>query len=498
MSSAEIRNQSTLAPHLQAAIDSVLEEQSNPERKVNLFDLSFPKQNEFIEHPAKRKSLFCTRRAAKSYTAGLYLCDVIDKFHEVNCLYLALTKDHAMGIIWNDILHKIDRKHDLDFHFRESKRDVTSKTGSHIYVSGADADADEMHKLLGKKYKLIIIDEGQSFTVDLRTLIYGILGPTLIDVGGTICILGTAGNLTEGLFYDITTHKEPGWKNFEWSAHDNPYVAKQWQEELDDIALNRPEFMKTSIFKQWFLNQWVIDEDAKVYKYNEELNTAADKPGDVVEWHYILGLDLAHSPDSTAFIVGCYSDLDPNLYIVYAHKKIKMDLTNVAEFVKELELRYKLEVKVVDGANKQAVAELNNRHNLGLIPADKTGKFDFITIMNDDFVQGKIRLLPQASQLGDELKKLIWLTDANGKVIEPRKENPVIHNDLSDACLYLWRYAYSYLFSKPMPFKDMTKQENWEPAHIEKLQEQVKKEKNPNELDLNWTEDWDVQDDDLL
>lgn len=472
------------------AIEAVAQERANPQSKISLFDLSFPKQNEFIENTSKRKSLFCTRRAAKSYTAGLYLMDTVEKYHEVNCLYLGLTKDHAMGIIWNDILLKIDRKHELDMHFRESRRDVTSKTGSKIYVSGADADAEEMQKLLGKKYKLIIIDESQSFSVDMRTLVYGILGPTLIDQGGTICVLGTAGNLTQGLFYDITTGIEPGWTNFAWSAHDNPYVAKQWQEELDDIDRTRPLFKNTALFKQWYLNQWVIDEDAKVYKFNETRNLSESLPVYVEPWHYVLGLDLAHSPDSTAFVVGAYHESSPELHIVYTHKQLEMDITAVGTFCKLLDAKYSFEVKVVDGANKQAVAELNNRHGLGLIPADKTGKSDFIKIMNDDFIQGFIKLHPAASALGDEYKKLIWLADANGKIIEPRKENPIIHNDLCDGALYLWRYCHQYLFKAPVPFKDKSKQENWEPDHIAKMQEQVRKALNPDELELDWMESW--------
>lgn len=476
------------------AIERVLAEMDQPDSKVNLFDLSFPKQTNFIEDPFKRKALFCTRRGAKSYSGGLYLCDTVEKYHGVNTLYLSLTKDSAMGIIWTDILQKIDNNHSLGMHFRESKRDVKSRTGSRIYVSGADADADEMQKLLGKKYKLIIIDEAQAFSVDLRTLVYGILGPTLIDQGGTICLLGTAGNLTAGLFHDVTTGKEPGWKTFEWTAHDNPYVAKQWQEELDDIAANRPLFMETSLFKQWYLNQWVIDEDAKVYKYRAKHNEAPSLPVGMDGFRYVLGLDLAHSPDSTAFVVGAYSESSPNLFLTHAHKATGMDLTDVAKYVAALEKQYPIDVQIVDGANKQAVAELNNRHGMRLIPADKTGKADFIKLMNSDFQQGKIKLLPSTEPLKEEYKKLIWETDGNGKVLEPRKEHPSLHNDACDAALYLWRYCYQYLFKAAESFPDRSKQEVWEPEHIKKLQDQVRKEKNPDELELNWTETWDDDD----
>lgn len=487
--------QSPLPSHLEQAIKQVFQERESPDNPLNLFDLNFPKQNEFIADPAKRKALWCTRRAAKSYTGGLYLCDTVEKYHEVNCLYLGLTKDSAMGIIWNDILKKIDRNNNLEMHFRDSKRDVTSRTGSMIYVSGADADADEMQKLLGKKYKLIIIDEAQAYSVDMRSLVYGILGPTLIDQAGTVCLMGTAGNLIQGLFYDVTNGKEPGWKLFQWTAFDNPYVARQWQEELDAIDRERPLFKETSIYKQWYLNQWVIDEDAKVYRFRSDRNVAPCLPSDLSDWHHVLGVDLAHSPDSTAFVVGCYHEADPNLYLRYALKQTKMDITDVATKIKELETIYRFEVKITDGANKQAVAELNNRHGLNLLPADKTGKADFITLMNDDFKQGRIKLLPQTAPLQDEYNKLIWLTDGNGKVEEPKKENPALPNDLTDAALYLWRYCYQWLFQPKGKAKDPYAQSTWEPKHIEKLQEEVRKEQNPNALDLEWDEAWNDEDD---
>lgn len=481
----------------QELLESLLEEAytrvTAPAIIERLYDPEFHQQTDFIKDPSKLKALFCTRRAAKSYTAGLYLVKEALESPGCNCLFIGLTRDSAKGIIWKDILKEIDRKNDLGIVFNETALTATLPNGSVIWVTGVDAEADEMNKLLGRKYKLAVVDEGSMYGIDLRLLIYGILKPAMADLEGTICIMGTASNITEGLFFDITTGKEAGWKLFTWTAHDNPHVARQWKAELDDIAKNRPAFMETALFKQWYLNQWVIDEDAKVYKFNRFRNLADRLPGDVLDWHHVLGLDLAHSPDSTAFVVGCYHESSPILFYRHVFKATKMDITDVAQKVKELDAIFHFEVKVVDGANKQAVAELNNRHGLSLIPADKTGKVDFITLMNDDMIQGSVKCLPGTEPLQEEWLKLVWQTDANGKVKEPKKENPLIHNDLSDGALYLWRYCYSYLFKPKEPFKDMTKQENWEPVHIERLIQQARQEQNPNELDLQWNENWDLQ-----
>ncbi len=459
-------------------------------RVGDILDAKFPKQCDFITDESKLKALWCTRRAAKSYTAGLYMAKTAQEFEGCNVLYLGLTRASAQGIIWKDILKTINRKKGLRFKFNETLLTATAQNGSIIYVAGADADEDEMFKLLGRKWKLVIIDEAQSFSVNMRNLVYGVLGPAMIDQEGTTCLMGTSGNVTQGLFFDVTQKKEKGWKLFEWTAYDNPYVAKQWAAEIEKIEETRPEFMLTALYKQWYLNKWVIDENAKVYKFDEQKNTSLSLPLDVEGWHYILGLDLAHSPDSTAFVVGCYHESSPRLYLRYAVKHLGMDFTAIAGFIKKLDKQYHFEVKVCDGANKQGVAELNNRHSLNLIASDKTEKADHIRLMNDDFIQGIIVLLSECEPLKEEYRMLVWDTDAAGVIKEPRKENPNIHNDLADAAYYLWRYSYQYLYREALPFADKSKQEVWETAHLEKLQEQAKQKANPDELKLAWDEAW--------
>lgn len=469
-------------------------------------DIAFPQQLAFIQDPSRLKALFCTRRAAKSYTAGIYLIQEAVANPGCNCLFVGLTRLTSHGIIWKDILKVLDLKFNLGIRFNETLLTATLPNGSVIYVAGADTDESEMNKLLGKKYRLVVIDEASMFSIDMRQLVYGILKPATADLRGTICLIGTSSNITRGLFYEITTNKEAGWSLHEWTAYDNPHIRDQWHEELEDIRINRPQFMKTALFQQWYLNKWVVDEDAKVYKYDHRLNSIDALPSIPDSYSYLLGLDLAHSPDSTAFVVGAYHVSAPCLYIVVSRKFLKMDITDAAKEVEKLNRLYDFQVKIVDGANKMAVAEMNNRHHLGLIPADKTGKSDFIKLMNDEFVQGKIKLLPEArikwdkdtDSLVDEYDSLVWVCD-NGKVVEPRKEHPAIHNDQCDAALYLWRYAFTYLY-KPKAYEPAwDSQERWESAHINKLIEQVKREKNPNQLDPHFDVDiFDFDQDDQL
>lgn len=458
-------------------------------RRVQLLDSNFPHQTNFVNDPARLKALFCTRRAAKSYTGGLCLVSSAIGEPSVNCLYIGLTRMSAEGIIWKDVIKDINKRHELGMGFNGSKLTATLPNESTIYVTGADADDDEMEKLLGKKYKCVVIDEVASFKRDLRRLIYGILKPATVDNGGTICLMGTSGNLTKGLFYDITNNKEPGWKLFEWTAHDNPHVAKQWQEELDDIALNRPLFMQTPLFKQWYLNQWVVDDDARVYKFDSSRNLYSALPHySRGAWSYVLGVDLGYE-DASAFVLCAFHEHDKILYIVETFKKIKMDITDVAEKIKAFGTRYDIFRVVVDGANKQAVEEIRKRHGIALHAADKTGKSDFIEIMNAELIQARIKIYePASTELVNEWLGLIW----DDKSVK-RQEHPNCENHLADAALYAWRYCYQFLSEQPKPVVDMRRKDAWL-AHTKELMDQsLEKQIERQKAQENESDMWNLQ-----
>lgn len=464
---------------------------SSRRAQFDINSIAFDQQLKFISDPARLKALFCTRRAAKSFTIGLYLINTALQNPNSNCLYLGLTRDSAKGIIWKDILRELDQRFKLNASFNGTALTMTLPNGSVIWTTGADADEAEMNKLLGKKYKLVGIDEASMYSINMNQLVYGILKPATADQRGTICMLGTASNITRGLFYDVTTGREPGWSLHSWSAHQNPHIATQWQEELDDITKNRPLFTQTPLFRQWYLNEWVVDEDALVYKFSERnlINHLAHYD---VPYRYILGIDLGHSPDPSAFVIGAYTPISPILRIIHAEKHLKMDVTDVANKIKELDAKFSFDVRVIDGSNKMAVEEMNNRHQVRVIAADKTGKEHFINLMNTEFIQGKIQVLMNCPELIEEYKTLVWETD-NGKVkvsaTGARREHPGIPNHLTDAALYMWRYAYTYLYTAPKDPIDFNSQARWENEHIKRLEDQVRKEQNPNTWETEFQAD---------
>lgn len=415
---------------------------------------NFQQQRDFISHPAKLKALFCTRRSAKSFTGGLYLIDEALKNPGCNVLFIGLTRGSAKAIVWKDVLRALDRTHNIGARPNQTELSLTLPNESVIYVAGVDSTEDEMIKLLGRKYRLVIIDEASMYTINLRNLVYGVLGPAMTDPSaegerGTICLMGTASDFPRGLFYDVTTGVEPGWKLFEWTAHDNPHVAKQWQEALDDIAHNRPLYMETPQFKQWYMNQWVVDDEKLVYRFHPDRNLIkAHMPQGLSTdgWSVVLGVDLGWEDDN-AFVLTAYHVNDPNLYVLKTAAQKKLSFDQVADvihgFMRDKE--WAPNKVVIDGANKQGVESMRQRSNIPFDYADKQDKATFIELLNSDLIQGKIKVLdtPENRFLWQEMAALVWVTDGD-RIKLPKKEHPALPNHRTDAFLYAWRNGYHY------------------------------------------------------
>lgn len=445
-------------------LEEILLRNSAQAKIPNVLEHAFDKQVEFINDPSQQKALFCTRRAAKSFTAGLYLVHTAQKIPGSNSLFVGLTRDSAKAIIWKDILSIINTRFNLNASFNQVSLTMTIPNGSVIYVTGADTSEDEMNKLLGRKWALACIDEASMYSINLRNMVYGVLGPAMADHMGTTCLFGTASNFPRGLFFDVTTKVEKGWKLFEWSANDNPYVAKQWHATLEKIRENRPEYMQTPQYKQWYLNQWVIDEEKLVYRFDMQKNLARALPLNLAMdgWTFVLGVDTGWEDDSALVLTG-YHINDPHLYILRVFKQKKMTFDDVALKIQEFQRDpiYAPHKIIIDGANKQGVESMRMRSSIPFEYADKLDKVTFIELCNSDLIEGKIKVLDTADNrpLWEEMSALVWVTDGD-KIKYPKKEHPSLANHLCDAFLYAWRCGFHYS-SAPVVKKIVTGSREW-------------------------------------
>jgi hypothetical protein len=407
-----------------------------------------------------------------------------------------MTREEARRIFWADVLKVLDRKHGLGIRFNESTLTAAMPNGAEVVIGAADANEQEMRKLLGQKYRRVCIDEAQDWThTDLHDLVYSVLKPACADLGGSISMRGTPGKFLKGFFRQLTPSSVqagvagakgsfPGWSLHCWDTSANTALmpaapggkpermCDRWAREIAELKRTHPGIEETPAFRRNYLGEWVLDETNLVYRYQAGRNDYDALPALKRDgWHYVLGIDLGYD-DATAFVLWAYHDEDPTLYGVKAEKEPGLDITATAERVKRYQAGWQIEALVVDGANKQAVEEMRRRHGLPLQAADKTGKADFIEIMNAEYTMSRIKLGPECGPLKDEYASLVW----NDKS-EKREEHPACDNHAADAGLYGWRRCYAFLSERPTP-KPAFGTDAWAQAEAQRMEQAALEEYN--------------------
>lgn len=399
----------------------------------------FPEQNAFILDDSTLIAAQCTRRAGKSAGIGRKQLRECFRFPGASNLYLGLTFTTVRNIYWKPIILQINKDLKLGGIPNESRLEMNFPNGSDIKLCGADADKHQMHKFLGGSYRSCVIDEAGSFLQDLRQLVYEMVLPAVSDWDGWVALTGTPTEITNGLFFDVTNGKEKGWSVHRWETEQNPFMRENWRKQVEMLIKNNPRIIETPAFRRMYKNEWVIDTDSLVYKYDAHRNSIRDIPHNDKMTH-VLGVDLGFN-DPTAFSILGYSSYDPTCYVKFGYKRSGMIISEVAERIKFLMRKYDPVAIVIDNASKQAVEELKQKYQIPLIAAEKAGKAEFIEIMNSDFITGNIKLLPGADGLAKEYANLIWDKDKHPK----RIEHPSCENHISDSALYGYRYCYQYL-----------------------------------------------------
>lgn len=477
-------------------------ERRKSQPRLQLVDDDFDKQATFVRDESPLQAALCTRRAGKSYGLGLKMFREAKKCPGCSVLYIALTRDAAKRIMWKDVVKDINRKHGLQAKFNESELLITLPNGpdqtkpydggSEIKLVGMDASKDEMEKVLGGKYRLVVIDEAGSFKIDLTTLVYEHLEPAVADWNGMIVLAGTPTAMTFGLFYNVTKSEEhalddddpieEGWSVHYWNTFDNPHMAEKWGEQEARIVERDPNVIHLPRYKRMRKGEWVKDLDDLCYKYEKSRNFVSDLPDSA--WINVLGVDLGFNDDS-AFVVQSFRDHDVNLYTRHAYKRPGMTISDVAERIQYYIDTYSPMAIVIDNASKQAVEELKQRFDLPLEAAEKHGKAEFIEIMNSEYLLGRIKLTPGSEEnLGKEYNKLIW--DPEEKKKKKWVEHPAAPNHCADAALYSWRKCLQY---RAMPEIDP-------PTEVEKLDQW--EEREAMKIDRSNLPFWEQEEDDAV
>lgn len=412
-------------------------------RAGSFMDGLFARQRAVILDPSKRKTLRCGRRSGKTKTFGCKQIHAVERTGGIS-LYVALSRPTAERLMWSE-LKRLDRLYSIGLKFNDQKLEAYHPNGGQIWLAGAD-DKKEREKLRGHAFVNVDLDEAGSFGAYLEYLVEEVISPALEDHDGEVCLGGSPAAACAGLFYEADTGLAPGWSHHHWTVLDNEKFPR-WADKPDWQQLAAAWMARLKADKGWtddnpvflreWLGRWVRDENSLVYRYLAERNTYETLPARD-DWEYVLGVDLGYE-DATAFVVGAFSRASPHFYVVEAHKRSGMIVSEVSDEVARLSKKYRLLATVMDsgGLGKMVVEELRKRSKLGVRPAEKTAKFDFIEHMNSDMVAGRV-LAPRGNELCSEWAILQYDEDR-------KKEDERFENHLADACLYAWRESRHYL-----------------------------------------------------
>jgi len=433
----------------------------------------FVRQNAYLDarSTARHRAALCTRRAGKSMGEAIDMLEVGTLFPNSRQVYGGLTVSTVFDIIW-DIFLELDEEYKIGIKPLKADYKIIMPNKTQIQLFGLDASQKQMRKILGRKLRKATIDEAGSITTGLEKIVKQAINPALADLRpySWLSLIGTPENIPNTYFEKVTTGNDLdiGWSIHSWTAYENPFMKNQWTEEVAEMKANNPEVVNASWFKTHYLGQWCTDEEMLIINFKESRDYVTEfNKNNEFDWYHILGVDIGYN-DATAFVVLITSPYSDTSYIVEAFKQEEMDFTDVANTIKAICSRYPIDYRVIDGANKQGVQEIINRHGIQLESAEKQDKNIHLRLLNDDLKMGKVKLVRNKTEaLADEWKALVWKDEMK------EKEDDRCQNHLSDAALYAWRKSLHFIglkMKEPHKLHSYEKQLEWEKEEMKQLE----------------------------
>ncbi len=204
---------------------------------------------------------------------------------------------------------------------------------------------------------------------------------------------------------------------------------------------------------------WVDDTAGLVYSYDEARNTTQELP-DLGEWYTVLSVDLGSSEvkPTTAFCITLWHPNHEKAYVVRAWAEAGLIPSTIAERCHQvLELYPNARIVMDVGALGSGYAsEMRQRHRLNIEAAQKKDKLGNRKLLNGALEQGRVVLLaPECAMLIEELTSLLWAPGG----LDNDKTQP---NHCTDALLYGWRAAQSWLSDYRVIEPKLSEEAEWE------------------------------------
>lgn len=433
----------------------------------------FRQQRAFVKDPSRNKAALCTRRAGKTNIWPRYATTTALENPRSLTRIWAINRLRAKQLLWSEFKYLFDRHQIQDVKLHETELTITFPNGAEIRLLGADKDK-EAQKKRGDKTIMEVIIEAQLFGPYLRTLVEEVAEPCLFDLKGTFCMEGTPGPLCVGYWWCVSGGGAPtgqwvspgqtigneegvggGWNCHHWSVLDNPFLPHA-KEELGVLVKRRRWGKDHPAYVREWLGQWVNDESALFYRFDEERNTFTLAeiqpwgPG----WQHVLGWDLGFRDDMSLVVWGWHPGR-PDVYEAFSWKKSGALAAEVMGQIAALDARgFNFVKKVADtgGGGRMYVEEVMSRYSQVFDAAKKTEKYEHVRLMNDDLLTGRIKL-QRGSAYAQEIAALPKDPDwPDPEAPEtPPFEDARFPNHLCDAGLYAWRSTFHYLHEAEVP-----------------------------------------------
>ena len=416
--------------------------------KFELDKYFFPKQKDFFRGTKARfKVAVCSRRAGKTVGIVGDAFDLCLSEAKVRVLYITLTRENCLEIIWPDVLELIE-KYKIDCKVNHQRLTVTFANGSYFSCAGAK-DKKEIGKFRGRKLRRIYIDEAQNFPAYVQEMIEADLMPTLRDLKGEMVVTGTPGPLKRGFFYNIATNGL--WESHNWTAFQNPHLhdpenGKDYESTLEEERRVRGIDKNDATYVRESYGIWTEDFDSLVFRFDPKKNI--DVPP-IKDMTYVFGIDIGYN-DADAIAVLGYDNKSKNVYLVDEYVKAGNDITALVEQIERMRIVYEPVKMVLDAGalGKKIQEEIIRRHSIPVAAADKHRKLEYIALMNDDLRTGKFKA-KSGTRFEEDSYLVQWDKDAEDPSKLVISKN--FHSDITDAVLYAWRECYHYFYTPPVP-----------------------------------------------
>lgn len=197
---------------------------------------------------------------------------------------------------------------------------------------------------------------------------------------------------------------------------------------------------------------WVRDSGGLIYPVARAniIDRLPVMPAEALHWGLAVDLGSSERAPTTAFVVFCWHEQLPGVFIVYSEKRAGMIPSSIAERMLELEHDFAtttFEFIVMDeGAlGKGYGNEMRERWKIPVKPAEKPNKLGFRKLMRGALERTELLIVgPQNEALLAEMGSLSW--DEEGLDAEEG-----VADHLTDAALYGWRECTSYHYEPPEP-----------------------------------------------